>query len=68
VRKLRREWEKRRKIPDWKLLMDLHQFTLIPIVPSDGKAHRIHLILRNSGIKVRPHVETELQKILGGQS
>lgn len=63
-RKLVREWEKRRKLPEWRLLQDAHQFVIVPIVPSEGKARRVRAMLRHSGVAVQPHVEEELQKLI----
>lgn len=63
-RKLVREWEKRRKLPEWKLLQDAHQFVIVPIVAHEGKARRIRAMLRHTGVAVQPHVEEELQKLI----
>lgn len=63
-RKLVREWEKRRKLLEWRLLQDAHLFVVVPIVPSEGKARRVRAMLRHSGVAVEPHVEEELQKLI----
>lgn len=63
-RKLVREWEKRRKLPEWRLLQDSHQFVIVPIVAHEGKARRVRAMLRHSGVAVQPHVEEELQKLI----